>query len=108
MMETAPLTIRLNAADNVVVARAKIAAGTDIPGEGVTAGVEIPAGHKIATRTIGAGDPVRKYNQVIGFASGDIAAGEPSKSEALGLGDNEFVPWVIGALMHNLAARKLI
>ncbi len=28
-----------------------------------------------------------------------VASGEPSKSEALGLGDNEFVPWVIGAVM---------
>lgn len=28
-----------------------------------------------------------------------VASGEPSKSEALGLGDNEFVPWQIGAVM---------
>jgi len=76
MTESAPLTIRLNAADNVVVARAKIAAGTAIPGEGVAAAEAIPAGHKIATATIAAGDPVRKYNQIIGFASQPIAAGD--------------------------------
>ena len=29
----------------------------------------------------------------------DVASGEPSKSEALGVGDNEFVPWQIGAVM---------
>ena len=29
----------------------------------------------------------------------DIASGRKSKSEALGLGDNEFVPWQIGAVM---------
>jgi altronate dehydratase len=75
MIETAPLTIRLNAADNVVVARAKIEAGTDIPGEGVAAAAPIPAGHKIATASIVAGEPIRKYNQIIGFASADIAAG---------------------------------
>ena len=28
-----------------------------------------------------------------------VASGEPSKSEALGLGDHEFVPWTIGAMM---------
>ncbi len=27
------------------------------------------------------------------------ASGEPTKSEALGYGDNEFVPWQIGAFM---------
>ena len=28
-----------------------------------------------------------------------VASGEPSKSEALGYGDNEFVPWQLGATM---------
>jgi altronate hydrolase len=27
------------------------------------------------------------------------ASGEPTRSEALGMGDNEFVPWQIGAVM---------
>jgi altronate hydrolase len=76
MAETAPLTIRLNVADNVVVARAKIEAGTEIPGEGVFAAGPVPAGHKVATVLIAAGKPVRKYNQIIGFASRDIAAGD--------------------------------
>lgn len=76
MTETAPLTIRLNAADNVVVARATVAAGAEIPGEGVTAAEPIPAGHKIATAPVAAGEAIRKYNQIIGFASADIAAGD--------------------------------
>jgi altronate hydrolase len=75
MTETTPLTIRLNAADNVVVARAKVEAGTDVPGEGVAAAEPIPAGHKIATVPITSGEAIRKYNQIIGFASADIAAG---------------------------------
>ena len=29
----------------------------------------------------------------------DVASGKQSKSEALGLGDYEFVPWQIGATM---------
>jgi altronate hydrolase len=28
-----------------------------------------------------------------------VASGEETKSEALGLGDNEFVPWLVGAVM---------
>jgi altronate dehydratase len=28
-----------------------------------------------------------------------VASGQPSKSEALGYGGNEFVPWLIGATM---------
>jgi len=28
----------------------------------------------------------------------DTASGKPSKSEALGLGDNEFIPWSIGIM----------
>jgi len=28
-----------------------------------------------------------------------VASGEKSKSELLGIGDNEFVPWQIGAVM---------
>jgi len=29
----------------------------------------------------------------------ETASGKPSKSENLGFGDNEFVPWHIGAIM---------
>ncbi|MDP6389155.1 MAG: altronate dehydratase family protein [Alphaproteobacteria bacterium] len=76
MTDSAPLTIRLNAQDNVVVARADILAGTDVPGEGVVCTDQIPAGHKIATGDIASGKPVRKYNQIIGFARRDIAPGD--------------------------------
>ncbi len=29
----------------------------------------------------------------------DVASGSPTKSEALGFGDNEFAPWAVGATM---------
>jgi len=70
------LTIRLNAADTVVVARADILPGTQIPGESVAANGHIPAGHKIATQDVAEGAPVRRYGQIIGFASRPIAAGD--------------------------------
>ena len=76
MSAAAPTAIRLNAADNVVVARDRIAAKTKIDGEPVTTTADVPAGHKIATAAIPAGEPIRKYNQIIGFANGDIAPGD--------------------------------
>ncbi|MEK9755298.1 MAG: UxaA family hydrolase [Rhodospirillaceae bacterium] len=67
--------IRLDAQDNVVVAREALAKGTVIDGEGVTTLDDIPFGHKIATRALAKGEPVLKYNTVIGFAGDDIAPG---------------------------------
>ncbi len=43
--------------------------------EGLSCLDEIPAGHKIARRRIGAGEIVRKYGHAIGVASRDIDAG---------------------------------
>ena len=70
-----PITIRLRAEDNVVVARADILPGTRLPDEDVVTAGHVPAGHKIATRPIAKDEPVRKYNQIIGFATEAIAPG---------------------------------
>ena len=67
--------IRLDPADNIVVARRPVPAGTWIPSEGITAQSDIPLGHKISTRAIRKGEPVLKYNTVIGYASRDVEAG---------------------------------
>src|SRR5262245_25635099 len=69
-------TIRLHQQDNVVVAAQAIPAGATMPSEGVVTASAIPSGHKIATREIAAGDFVRKYNQIIGVATSDIAPGQ--------------------------------
>jgi len=76
MADIAKLTIRLNPADNVVVARADLLPGTPIPGENVTVRARVPVGHKLATRTIAKDEPVLRYSQIIGFATTAIAAGE--------------------------------
>ncbi|MGQ0662870.1 MAG: UxaA family hydrolase [Pseudomonadota bacterium] len=76
MAEAARATIRLNPLDNVVVARTDILRGTAIPAEGVSARAHIPAGHKLATRAIPLDAPVKRYNQVIGFATASIAPGD--------------------------------
>ncbi|MEK9960625.1 MAG: UxaA family hydrolase, partial [Rhodobiaceae bacterium] len=66
-------TIRLDPADNVVTATLTLEAGT--PVEDVVTQAIIPRHHKVASRPIAAGEAVRKYAQVIGYASEDIPAG---------------------------------
>lgn len=72
----APKTIRLNKADNVVVARIPLTAGLTIDAEGIECMEDIPAGHKLAAEPISKGAYVRKYNQIIGCATEDIAPGQ--------------------------------
>ena len=67
--------LRLHAEDNVVVAYDEIGLGVEIPGEGVRTRNPVPAGYKIATRAIAKGEPIRKYNVVIGFAAKDLVPG---------------------------------
>ncbi len=72
--------IRLNALDNVLVARTDIGIGTVIAGGGpqgedIVSRSQVPAGYKLARRPIRQGEPVLKYNVTIGFAATDIAAG---------------------------------
>ncbi|MBK6336511.1 MAG: altronate dehydratase [Betaproteobacteria bacterium] len=76
MLTPASLVIRLHPNDDVVIARQQLVGGTVLVGENVKVAGLVPPGHKIATRALRAGDPVRRYNQIIGFASRDVAAGE--------------------------------
>ncbi len=90
MLQAADLTIRLNAADDVVIARVELAAGTRLLNEGgVEAAARIPAGHKIAVRAVKQGMPLRRYNQIIGFATRDIAPGEHVHVHNLAMGEFE-------------------
>jgi altronate hydrolase len=76
--------IRLHPADDVVIARGQLMSGNQI--EGLAVRGLIPPGHKIATRAMAAGEPVRRYNQIIGFASQAIAAGEHVHVHNLNMG----------------------
>ncbi|QDL91449.1 altronate dehydratase [Paroceanicella profunda] len=66
--------VRLDAEDNVVTAIRPLAAGAAIEAGVETTGL-VPRGHKIALLPIAKGAAVRKYAQVIGYASEDIPAG---------------------------------
>ncbi|HXE12665.1 MAG TPA: altronate dehydratase family protein [Bryobacteraceae bacterium] len=70
--------IQLHPRDNVAIARIALIPGQPIEtgDSGFTVRQSVPAGHKVATRPIASGDPIFRYGEIIGFASGDIAAGD--------------------------------
>jgi arabinonate dehydratase len=69
-----PRTLRLNPRDNIVVALDAIAAGARTAD--TQARARVPKGHKMAVVPIAPGEPVRKFGQIIGFASHPIAPGD--------------------------------
>jgi len=80
------LTIRLHPNDDVVIARAQLVGGTQLLDEKVTISGLVPPGHKVATKAIAKGSPVKRYNQIIGFASRDIQPGEHVHLHNLAMG----------------------
>ena len=85
MPKPAPRTIRLNAADNVVVAIDQIETGA--VAASLTAKTRVPRGHKMATAAIAQGEPVRKFGQIIGFAKAAIAPGDWVHEHNIGMGE---------------------
>ncbi len=73
---SAARVVRLHPDDNVVVALDQLFSGTRIGSEDVAVSGLVPPGHKMATREIAAGEVVRRYGQIIGFASVPIRAGQ--------------------------------
>ena len=69
-----PRALRLNEADNIIVAVDAFAPGFVY--QNATASERVPRGHKMAITPIAAGEPVRKFGQIIGFASQPIAPGQ--------------------------------
>jgi altronate hydrolase len=86
MPEIEPV-IRIHPADNVVIARTQLIAGTRVDSEGVTVVGLVPPGHKLATRAIAAGEAVRRYNQIIGTATTPIAPGAHVHTHNLAFSD---------------------
>lgn len=74
---SSPASVILRPEDNIAVACRDIHAGEKVPtGAGeIEAAEKIPLGHKLALEDIPDGAEIRKYGQVIGFASGAIPAG---------------------------------
>jgi altronate hydrolase len=87
MQEPKTLVVRLHPLDDVVIACQEVPPGTWLETEAVRVKQVIPPGHKIAVREINSGEAVRRYNQIIGFATQPIGAGEAVHVHNLGMGD---------------------
>src|SRR6201981_2581078 len=84
-MAPAPV-IRLHPDDGVLIARSSLPPGM-IVAEGVTTTERIPAGHKVAIKPIATGEPIRRYAQIIGFATQAISPGQHVHTQNCGMGD---------------------
>ena len=49
--------------------------------------MRVPPGHKVAVRDVAKGQPVHRYNQIIGFATQAIEAGDHVHVHNLAMGD---------------------
>jgi altronate hydrolase len=87
MLTKTSFIIRLHPNDDVVIARQQLVSGTALLDENVKVSGLVPPGHKVATRAIGVGEPVKRYDQIIGFAKRPIAAGEHVHLHNLAMGD---------------------
>ncbi|HVL24713.1 MAG TPA: altronate dehydratase family protein [Thermomicrobiales bacterium] len=72
------VAVRLHPQDDVAIAKSPLLPRSVLEMEGaeITIGQMIPPGHKVAIRDIPKGHDIRRYGQIIGFASVDIAAGQ--------------------------------
>src|SRR4030042_6806323 len=73
--------------DDIAIARVDLQPGAVLarPPDGLTAQQPIPAGHKVALRAVAAGQPVRRYGQIIGLARQAILPGEWVHTHNLGV-----------------------
>lgn len=80
-MEKEIKAFQIDLADNVATALAEVRVAQEVRltgdhgEESVMAATDIPAGHKIALKDIGAGGHIVKYGVVIGRATADIQKG---------------------------------
>jgi len=81
--------IVLRGEDDVAIAKAALPAGTVLDDDGARIEVrqDVTPGHKVARHAVREGQPVRRYGQVIGFATKDIAVGDHVHTQNLGIGD---------------------
>jgi altronate hydrolase len=83
---TPSAVIRLHPEDGVLIARTTLLPGAELA-PGIVASERIPAGHKVAIRAIATGEAIRRYGQIIGFATAPIAPGQHVHEHNCGMGD---------------------
>ena len=83
------VAVVLNPGDDVAIAKREIPAGSVIEDAGgrIEVRQDIRPGHKVARHARATGEEVRRYGQVIGFATADIAVGDHVHTQNLAVGD---------------------
>jgi len=89
MTTPVPDAIRLNPADNIVIALRDLGSGSTVPDVAAALAGPVSRGHKIAARAVAQGENVIRYGQIIGVATRSIAAGEHIHTHNLGMGAHE-------------------
>jgi altronate hydrolase len=91
-MLLADVAVHLHTQDNVAIAKVDLAEGTVLVLDGqaadksrITLGAPVPSGHKVALQSIAVGDPVRRYGQIIGFATQMIVPGDHVHTHNIGV-----------------------
>ena len=81
--------LRLHPNDNVAIALLPLKSGRqiEVADQAIRVNADIDAGHKIALAAIAMGQPVRRYGQVIGFATQPIAPGDHIHTHNLAVGN---------------------
>jgi altronate hydrolase len=82
--------VKLDERDTVAIAKDMLVPGTVLlDGERqLRIAQAIPGGHKVALRAVRRGEPVLRYGQIIGVATGDIESGTHVHTHNLSVGDS--------------------
>ena len=81
--------IVLDPRDDVAILTAKAAVGYDPWGLGAPLDAPVPQGHKVARHPLAKGAAIRKFGQIIGYGTADIAAGDHVHSHNCAVGDHD-------------------
>jgi altronate hydrolase len=84
---TLPPVIRLSPEDGVLIARIALPPGTPVGDNVAVRDRRIPPGHKVAVRGHAPGEAIRRYGQIIGFATEAIAPGDWVHTHNCAMGD---------------------
>ncbi|MCC6313575.1 MAG: altronate dehydratase, partial [Thermomicrobiales bacterium] len=92
------VAVVLNPGDTVAIAKVPLLPRTVLrAGDSeISVGQMIPPGHKIALRPVAKGDEIRRYGQIIGFATEDIPAGAHVHSHNLAVGHELELDYAVG------------
>ena len=98
-VDLAEVAVLLHPDDAVVIARQPLLPRTVIrTGDGeIRVAAMIPPGHKVARRAVENGGEIRKYCQIIGYATRPIAPGDHVHSHNLAVGEALELDYAIGA-----------